>query len=94
MRSVRISHWALETRVNPLEQRQRRGQSCRAGARRLDLASEPVVQSHAVIPVAATIDVFDCAQVHDAMPAELDEGITTEPVRSFARLCIKNQPSV
>ena len=43
------------------------------------------MQSHPVVPVAAPIDVFDCAQVHDGMPAELDERITTEPVHEFSQ---------
>jgi len=60
-------------------------QPCRARARSRDFGFEPVMQSDAVNPVAATLDALDRAQVHHGMPAYPDEWIAPEPVDEFGQ---------
>jgi hypothetical protein len=52
-----------------------RGQPCRARPRSGDFGSHSVAEPHAVKTVAVMSDVFDCAQIHGGMPADLDERI-------------------
>jgi hypothetical protein len=65
--------WSLAEMSPALQQC---GQTCGTSARSCDLSSEPVMQSHAIQPVAVTGDLFDGAKVHYGVSANLDEWIS------------------
>jgi hypothetical protein len=66
-------------------------QSCSATAGRCDFASDPVMQSNPVKPVAAMNDALDRPQVYYGMSAELNKRIEAKPVREFSQRIISRK---
>jgi hypothetical protein len=56
---------------------QYRGQPGRTGPRSGDFSACPITHPYAIKTVTVVCNAFDCLQVHNGMPADLDKRIAT-----------------